>query len=167
MFGRALERLVVRREQGNAAQFEYARGDPLTASTMPPLSASVQGTDFTWAELTLAALWWQPEAIEGIDSVKGRDCYVVSVVPPPSSSAPYARARLWIDRKLSLLVQAEGYDRDGAALRRLWVRSLKKIDGRWMVKDLEAQTFPGEHRTRLFVNDAGVLGQQTEVKPPL
>jgi hypothetical protein len=52
-----------------------------------------------------------------------------------------------------MLLQAEALDPGGKAVRRLWVRSVKKINERWIIKDLEVEGFPAEHRTRLDVRD--------------
>jgi hypothetical protein len=61
--------------------------------------------------------------------------------------------RLWIEEKIRVLLQAEGYDAQGEAVRRLWVQSCKKINDRWMIKDMEIQQYPEIHRTRLTVRD--------------
>jgi len=49
------------------------------------------------------------------------------------------------------VLQAEGYDVRGELVRRLFMKSFKKIEDRWMVKDMDIQCFPSEHRTNLRV----------------
>jgi len=58
---------------------------------------------------------------------------------------------MWIDANLYMLLQAEGYDETGDAIRRLWVRSFKKINDRWMIKEMEIQAEPAYHRTKLRI----------------
>jgi hypothetical protein len=108
-------------------------------------------------DLSLSFLWWRGGLVVGVEQVRGRPAIVVDVAPPVDQAPdPYARVRLWIDEQARILLQAEGYGADGKAVRTLWVKSFKKIDDRWMVKDLEIQQYPAVHRTKLRVNDAGV-----------
>jgi hypothetical protein len=72
---------------------------------------------------------------------------------------PYARVRLWIEENLRVLLQAEGYDARGEAIRRLWVQSCKKINDRWMIKEMEVQGYPEIHRTKLSIRDAKAVTQ--------
>jgi len=65
--------------------------------------------------------------------------------------AEYAVARLWIGKQQHLLLQAEGVDANGKVVRRLWVKSCKKIDEKWIVKEMEIQSYPVVHRTKLHI----------------
>jgi len=176
-FGMELERLTVSRVKGYGTRLEYAAGNPLSASDPPDLFESVQGTDVSWMDLTLGFLWWEGGSIVGSDEIRGRRCYVVEVPAPvyrdagggnrPFSSAAgrrYSRARLWIDEELRTLLQAEGYDCDGKLVRRLWVKSFKKIDDRWVIKDMEIQGSSPAYRTRLCIRGVRVI-QNHDAKP--
>jgi hypothetical protein len=57
-----------------------------------------------------------------------------------------------------MLLRAEGLAADGRVIRRLWVKSVKKINDRWMVKDLEVQQTPSPHRTKLTIHDVEASG---------
>jgi len=163
-FGTELEQLTVIRD-GASLRVEYAAGSPPAAAAAPDLYASIQGTDLSWIDLTLSFLWWPDGLIVGQEQVKGRPCYVVEVRAPDAAAAErsaqtarrYAGARLWIDQDLRMLLQAEGYDADGVAVRRLWVKSFKKIDDRWMIKDMEIQSYPAAHRTKLRVDEVSPI----------
>jgi hypothetical protein len=170
-FGADLEQMTVTRAGGDRPRFEYQRGKPLADAALPDLFAPIQGTDIGWTDLTLSFLWWTGGAIAGTNAVRGRACTIVEVPAPAQAGAnrappsdagktatPYSKVRLWIDDQLHMLLQAEGYDRDGRLLRRLWIRSFKKIEETWMVKDMEIQQYPAVHRTKLQVHDL-------EVKP--
>jgi hypothetical protein len=76
----------------------------------------------------------------------------------PAAGA-YATVLCWIDAELHMLLQAESRDAANRPLRTLWIKSLKKVDNRWMVKDLEVQQNPVLHRTKLTVRDVKVNGQ--------
>lgn len=161
-FGAELERMVLTRPAGEAPEFQHTLGPDQKPAPLADLSAPVQGTDMSWLDLTLSFLWWQGGTVTGSDTVRGRECDVVEVPAPKEQAAQYARVRLWIDRGLSMLLRAEGIAPDGRPLRRLWVQSLKKMNDRWMVKDLEVQSFPTQHRTRLLVRELKVNGAVVE-----
>ncbi len=150
-FGRTLERLTVTRA-GGRAELALEQGDPLADAPPPSLAARVGGSDVTWLDLTLDFLWWTSARIEGQERLKGRDCDVLVVAPPepiPGCSA----VRLWIDRQAGFLLQAEQLDPQGAPSRRMWVRSIKEIRERWIIRDMEIETLKSDHRTRLHVED--------------
>jgi hypothetical protein len=169
-FGREAEQLTVSRAPGAAPRFEYASGTPLAAAPCPDLFAPIQGSDVSWSDLALSFLWWPDGTLAGEQEVLGRSCYVVEVPAPKGTEAPggaggcrpsagaYQRVRLWIDREMLMLLQAEGLDGEGRPLRRVWVKSFKKIGERWMVKDLEVQQFPSPHRTKLTIQEVRSVG---------
>jgi len=167
-FGTDLEQLRVTRPAGGASVFDYACGQPLKPAPVPDLFAPLQESDLSWMDLALSFLWWKGAVLVGSEEVLGRPCYVLEVPAPRLSrpvaaapaSQPYARVRLWIDKELPILLQAEGMNADSQAIRRLWVRSFKKIDDRWMIKDLEVQQVPSPHRTKLTIEDV-----QLDAKP--
>ncbi len=117
------------------------------------LHSVIGETDLTWADLSLSFLWWRGGRIVGTDEAKGRACYLVDVPAPEWGEAVtgYARVRLWIDQEMHMLLRADGFGSDDKPLRSLWVRSLRKTDGRWMIKDMEIQRYPSVHRTRLHI----------------
>lgn len=160
-FGRDLEQLTITHD-GNAS-YDYAVGSPPQTTALPDLSGAIQETDLSWIDLTLAYLWWPGGSIVGEESIRTFDCYIVELLAPTtrslqpeaasSEALPYAKVRLWIAKKSHMMLQAEGYDADNEIVRRLWVRSCKKIDEQWMIKEMEIQRYPVAHRTKLRVNE--------------
>jgi hypothetical protein len=88
---------------------------------------------------------------------------VVEVSPPDAARSPYARVRLWIAQKVHMVLQAEGLDAQGAVIRRLWVKSFMKVDDRWMIKTMEIESAPFDHRARLSIRE--VDGAVLSVEP--
>lgn len=149
-FGRSLERLTVTRRDGKA-ELQLEQGDG-TPAVVPSLAAHVQGTDLTWLDLTLSFLWWRDARLEEPATLRGRLCDVV-VATPPDPLPGCAGMRLWIDRQLRFLMQAEQLGPQGEPVRRMWVRSVRKIDDRWIIRDMEIENVRSDHRTRLRVED--------------
>lgn len=170
--GDTLEQLFITRELNNPPRYSYARGNPLVHAEMPGLFNKIQDSDITWADLTLSFLWWRNASIVGKETVKGYSCYIVDVVPPDSinvagtntsAALPYASVRLWIEKKNRVLLQAEGRASDGTPIRTMWVKSVKKINDRWMIKDMDVESHPSIHRTRLHIEDVQPANDTTNM----
>ena len=168
--GKDLEEMTFRRSAGVAPQVSYVIGGNRMADP-PSLAANIQSTDITWMDLSLSFLWWGNGTILRSERIRGRTCYVVEVPAPASpprvdaAAGAYAKVLLWIDADLHMMLQAEGYGRDGKALRTLWIKSLKKIKGRWMIKDLEVQETAAAHRTKMTVRDVRLNGESVGDEP--
>jgi len=152
-FGRAMEQLTLKREAGQV-QFAYQTGDPLTNAPAPKLGARIQDTALSWVDLTLSFVWWPEGRTIGREEIRGQPCYVVDRRPGPGDDNSYGSVRLWIDTRVSMLLQAEGSDRLGDLRRRLLVKSFKKINDEWMIKDLEFDDLQTGTKTVLKVKDA-------------
>lgn len=146
-----LEQLTVIRHKNRKPEFKYAKGDPLVDALTPRLFQPVQGTDVSWADISLMFLWWDNPRTVKTDTVKGRPCFVVEVPGPKDMSGAYARTVLWIDQQFHMLLKAEGYDAEGKLIRRMSVRSFKKMKEQWMIKDIDIESFPSTHKTRLRI----------------
>jgi hypothetical protein len=80
-------------------------------------------------------------------------------VPAPEPRGACAEARLWVDRHVFALLEAEARDAEGRPLRRLSVKSLRKMDGQWTLQDLEVRTPAAGTRTRLHVRESRRIGE--------
>lgn len=153
-FGGTLAELTVHRPAGQAPVFAYRTGDPLQGAELPDLFAPIGTTDLCWHDLALSFLWWEGGAVVDEDKVKGRHCFVLKVpAPGDEGRGEYDHVLLWVDREVRMVLQMEAYATDGRLQKRLWVKSLKKVEGRWMIKDMEVEAFPREQRTRLLVRE--------------
>ncbi len=152
-FGRRRERLRISWPPGETPVYEYAKGEPLQEAPVPDLYGTIEGTEISWADLTLSFLWWPDAETVGTDRRRGRFCYVVTAPAPDDTPGAYSEVRLWIDPETALLLQADAFDADGQLARRLQVRSLRRIDEVWMIQDLDVHRFPSRNRTTLRVHD--------------
>ena len=152
-FGAELEQMTVKRPEGGQAEYLYLTGAPPVSAAVPDLTKAIQESDISWLDLTLSFLWWKGGEIKGSEEVKGRDCYIVEIPAPAPSSQSFAKAKLWIDKKLHMLLQAENLNVDGKLTRKLWIKSFKKINDRWIIKDMEIEGYPSTHRTKLRIQE--------------
>jgi len=115
--------------------------------------ARVMETDVTWLDLTFDFLWWTDAAYETEregESVHGQTCRVI-LVKPSRPIEGLSAVRLWVDKKLGCLMQAEQVGTNGEPIRRLWGTRVKKFDDKWMVSVLEVETLGSRHRTKITV----------------
>lgn len=151
-----VERVTLTRPEGEPAAIQIFEGLGTESISQPSYTARVRGTDMTWLDLTLDFLWWPEARFDDVprgESRNGRDCDIIVTVPPwplPGCSA----VRVWVDRKLGCMMQMEQLDPQGRAVRKMWVQRVKKMDERWMIRDMEVESLNSGHRTRLFVDDA-------------
>jgi hypothetical protein len=152
-FGKSLQQLTVKRNNG-LTTYRYLAGDPLVSAAVPSLETRIQDTALCWMDLTLGFLWWNGGKIIGRVEARGQPCYLLDRRAPQEEMAPYARVQIWIDTRISMLIQADGYDKLENLSRRLSIKSFKKINHEWMIKDLEVEDLPTQSTTLLRIRDA-------------
>ncbi len=153
-FGRDLKEMTLWRN-AEQTRMRYRTGSLLEQAVAPDLFAPIADTAMSWGDLSLSFLWWSNGEIVGQDEVRGQACVVIEVTAPEQQAGIYDHVKLWIDRQHRMLLQAEGYDVRGQRLRRMQVRSFRKIGEEWMVKDIIIRRYPGTLRTNLRVRDMG------------
>ena len=45
---------------------------------------------------------------------------------------------------------------NGELVRRFWIKSFKKVNERWMIKDMEVEGIPPVHRTKVSIREVDV-----------
>ncbi len=151
-FGEDRERLRITWRDVGQIERAYARGRPLEPAEAPPWFAPIAETDLTWADLSLSFLWWKDAETVGTEEKRGRLCYIVDTRPPAPVEG-IARVRLWIDAEIKMILEAQTLDPAGDTTRKLRVKSFKKMDEVWMLKDMDVYHYPSYERTTLEVLD--------------
>ena len=160
-FGGLLAQAILRRTPGGTAHWTIYEGDPPVEQQPPRPHEAIAGTPFTWRDLSLEPLWWSDARTLGTEMRKSRLCYVIEVRPPPNAGGGVARVRLLVDSAVFALLEAETFDVEGRRLKRLEVKSLKKVGDTWTLQDLEVRDFTTRRRTTLRVLES-VLETESE-----
>lgn len=137
--------------QSDADTVEAIEGEALHAPLLP-------GIVYTPYDLQMPFFHWADFAYEGSRRLKGRAVHYF-LLYPPELDARYAHigaVRVAIDADFNVAVRAETLDLDGNALRRLEVRSVKKIDEQWIVSRIDLIDLQSRDRTQLRVTAARV-----------
>jgi hypothetical protein len=152
-FGATVSHLALSWPTDGPADYRFFTGNPLQAAPLPNLAEPIAGTDISWLDLSLAFLRWPGATNKGQEEVKGRDCYVLDIPAPDQAFADCSGVRVWIDPRINILLRAETYGMDNERQRRLEIKSFRKINDRWFIKDIEIQSLPSRHKTILRVRD--------------
>jgi hypothetical protein len=152
------ERLVVihRTGQPNVYQFTQISLDGSRTNFMTLTGeeavVSFAGSDFWLTDLGLEFLHWPEQRLirdAKITMRWGRPCKVVESINPRPTEAGYARVVSWIDAENGSLFRAEAYDVQGRRFKIFELKSVKKVNGRWQVQDMELRNDKTDTRTRL------------------
>ncbi len=112
-------------------------------------TSDILGTGLTWADLSFSVLWWPNSTLIDEEKKINRDCFVVDVPVPDSDKT----MRLWIEKKMGMLLEAQTLDARKKELRRMKIKSIKKMDGIWVAKDLEIKNKVTGNKTTLQITD--------------
>ena len=166
LFGTKLERFSIWHDLACGIRIEHVTKENAIISNLRALHSRIEKTDMTWAILTFSFLWWPNSHVVGTDSIRGRSCFVIDVSPPLTikTSMPntcqesiedisIATTRLWIDKELFMLIQVLEKNTNEDPVRKLYVDSMKKIDGKWIIKDLVIQEYPLRKRTQFHIRE--------------
>ena len=107
------------------------------------------GSDFWLADLGLHFFTWPNQALVKKEMRKGRPCKVLESRSPMPPAGAYTRVLSWIDSETGGLLLAEAYDSSQKLLKEFNLRSFKKINGRWELKEMEIRNARTGSRTRL------------------
>ena len=99
----------------------------------------VRGTEITYEDLAMRFLYWPVAKIVGHDIMLTRNCWKLRVEPGNPKNSQYGYVLLWIEKQSGALVQIETYDRAGVLLKRFEVKSVQKLNGGYILKQMRIQ----------------------------
>ncbi len=108
---------------------------------LPPsmMSQSWMGTDFTNDDLVKEAssvLDYDHKHL-GKETMRGKDCYKIEMIPKPSAAIVWEKVIVWIDTEDFLQLKAEFYDEDGELVNIMKSSDIKEIGGRKITSKIE------------------------------
>ena len=125
---------------------KYAEPKPLSrAEATRPFG----GSDFWLIDLGLDFLHWPVQRIIKTEMRKGRWCNVLESVQSDPPAGSYARVVSWLDKETGGPILAEAYDAENKLLKEFSIKSIKKVEGEWQLKEMEISNVKTRSRTRL------------------
>lgn len=125
---------------------------------LPPsmMSQSWMGTDFTNDDLVKEASAVDDYTHKLLDkeSIKGKECYKIEMIPKPSAAIVWEKVIVWIDTLDFLELKAEFYDEDGELVNVMNCDEVKLLGGRKVTSKIEMiPTDKKGYSTIIFYND--------------
>ncbi|MCB0655631.1 MAG: outer membrane lipoprotein-sorting protein [Saprospiraceae bacterium] len=68
------------------------------------------------------------QEIVGNETIDGRECYKIELIPKESAAVVWGKVILWIDKKDYLELKSEFYDEDGYLIHTMYGKSIKVMD---------------------------------------
>ena len=112
-------------------------------------TSDILGTGLTWADLSFSMLWWPNSKLVGEEKKINREAYVIDVPIPDSELF----MRLWVEKYMGMVLEAQTLDKKEKQLRRMKIKSIKKMDGMWVAKDLELLDKASGNKATLQISD--------------
>lgn len=116
-------------------------------------------SDFTVFDLLMPYQFWQSFYYEGRTKLRGRPAHVFWLYPPKEEmfiQQHVSGVRVFLDEEFKALLLAEVYDAEKAPLKTVSIVDFKKVDGYWILKEVDVRNEKTRDKTRFKVLDAAV-----------
>ena len=163
-FGTLRETMQVRFTPGAEPSLYHYLGEDQTPNPDFKPEQLIKDLSFGWNELSLAFLWWKNGKTIDRGRTKARETFIVDIPVPDGVTLPYVKIRVHIDQKEKFIYKAIAYDAKEKPVREIEANRLMKIDGLWMVKDIEIKAWPGPVKTVVTINDVQRDNQPVEME---
>jgi hypothetical protein len=119
-------------------------------------------TALSCADLAMPFLWWPDAELIGREKTRGRDSFILDL--KPGGDGEVHRVRAWIDSAIFIVLKAESYDADDELVKQVTVKSFKKVEDQWMIKDLEVSMGSAADKTVVTVDSIESKAERREKK---
>ena len=103
------------------------------------LSMAIERTDLSYEDLAMRFLYWPNGIVDGIEEIKGQECWVVRLANP-TQAGRYAQVRAWVHKKSQALMQVVGYNAGGRPLKRFAVTDVMKVGDAYTLRRMRVDT---------------------------
>ena len=108
-------------------------------------------------DLAFQFLFWENAQYVGPLRVHGTPAHVYRLLPDPNQSpVPYSYLRIVLHAGHNTLMRADFFDQSEQLLKSLNVRSFKKVQDEWLVKEIDALDPIQHHKTRFTTHRAAL-----------
>ena len=147
------ETLVVVHAAGQPNEYRYGRGTGTNCVANPPplphgrIWQPFAGSDFYLADLGLEFFHWPKQVLLKNEMRKSRACHVLESAPSVTNA--YSRVVSWVDVETDGLLMADAYGPADERVKEFEVKSFKKVDDQWQLREMEIRNLKDRSRTIL------------------
>lgn len=118
----------------------------------------VNGLTFTAFDLQMSFMQWTDYVYEGTKKLLGRPAHYFILYPPDNTlgETNIAAVRVAIDADFLIMLSAEELDADSAPIKKFRINDFAKVDGQWIVREIDLVDSRTKDRTRFRVSSAKV-----------
>lgn len=123
-----------------------------TTRRVPPANRGdrYMGTDFLYQDLTRAKIEEYRYAVRGEETIEGARCLILEAVPVAEQlrrETAYAKTLIWVDPARDLILRVDYHDREGAFFKRLTVKGVEQVSGKYRWREVRMEDFSRRHVT--------------------
>jgi Outer membrane lipoprotein-sorting protein len=155
--GIAAEKLAIHYSTNAPPQYLYScaasPGAPLGEPkplTGAEADIALGGSDFWLSDLGFEFYHWPEQNRLKGEMRRGKPCFVLECVNPHPAAGGYGRVKVWIEKESGAPLQAETYGADGRLLKDFELGSVRKVNDRYQLKNMEILNRQTGSRTRLI-----------------
>lgn len=108
---------------------------------LPPsmMNQSWMGTDFTNDDLVeqSSTINDYEHSVEGTETVAGRECYKIKLIPKPGTDVLWGKILMWIDKTEYMQLKIESYDEDMILVTRMIASDIRMLGGKMLPTKME------------------------------
>lgn len=126
------------------------------------------GTDFTYDDIrqdTKVSESDYQRTTLGLGEVDGRPCYIVEGIPSNEDVAEqlgYSRTLSCVDTEIFMVLKSEIWDLQGNALKTIYTRDIRQVQGIWTAHLLEAENHKTGHKTTFVISEVDYLADLSD-----
>ena len=147
--GKGAEHLTIVHSAKGPNEYLYAKaptpGAPLGEEkklTGTEANIPFANSDFWLADLGFEFYQWPKQIKHPSEMRRSRVCYVLESINPNPGKGGYSRVITWVDidsykQGQGGIIQAEAYDESNRLYKEFSLGHFRKIDGQWMLEDME------------------------------
>jgi Outer membrane lipoprotein-sorting protein len=159
--GKGAEHLTVAHSATGPNEYSYATaptpGAPLGEEkklTGAEANIPLAGSDFWLADLGFEFYQWPKQIKRPSEMRRSRACYVLESINPNPGKGGYSRVITWVDiesykQGQGGIIQAEAYDQNNKLVKEFSLGHFRKIDGQWMLEDMEIRNSNDKTQTKV------------------
>lgn len=111
------------------------------------LAQAIGGTDMSYEDLSFRFFYWPNPKYEGMEAVKGRDCFKIRINRPSGGGGRYDVIYVWVDIKAGAFMKIRGHDKKGVLLKEFSVEDVMQLaDGSWTLRKMQVCSYDAAGR---------------------
>lgn len=130
------------------------------------LVSPIADTDLTYEDLAMRFFYWPNPQLEGVENVKGQECYKIRVNKPDKAAGNYEVVYVWVHTKYGAFMKIRGHDGDGTLIKEFQVEEIMKVkDDVYTLERMQVASHDPKTGRRISITDMVFEDPKKKDKP--